>query len=162
MIKAIYLFFLLGSSVVHPLHVSVSEINYNGRNKSLEITLKVFIDDFENALSKRFDKEVKFGDNAEEKTFHPEIVKYINEQLNIKVSGEDAELEFLGKETDLEAVWLYFEAHNIEPFQEIAFRNTLFFELFDDQTNLIHLAYFDQKESVACRGNSAEQVINLE
>ena len=35
----------------HPIHTSVAEADYNGASGALEVSLRVFIDDFEAALS---------------------------------------------------------------------------------------------------------------
>src|SRR5882762_9160240 len=36
-----------GEGEAHPLHVSVSEINYSEKDKALQITSRIFIDDLE-------------------------------------------------------------------------------------------------------------------
>ena len=38
----------------HPFHVSTTEINHNTSDKTLEISCKVFTDDFESALTKQY------------------------------------------------------------------------------------------------------------
>ena len=37
----------------HPIFVSVTEIEYNAVNKTLEIGCKIFVDDFEKTLRKK-------------------------------------------------------------------------------------------------------------
>jgi hypothetical protein len=43
---------------VHPLHVSVTEINHNAADKTLEISCKLFTDDFEKVLSQNYKTKV--------------------------------------------------------------------------------------------------------
>ena len=38
----------------HPVHVSVIEVEHNAAEKSLEVTCKIFTDDFEKVLAKTF------------------------------------------------------------------------------------------------------------
>ena len=37
---------------IHPIHISTLEIEHNAADKNLEITCKIFWDDFETALTK--------------------------------------------------------------------------------------------------------------
>ncbi|MFM2339019.1 MAG: hypothetical protein RL115_2212, partial [Bacteroidota bacterium] len=44
--------------VLHPFHVSVIEVNHSSTDKSLEISCKIFTDDFERALIKNYKTKV--------------------------------------------------------------------------------------------------------
>ena len=44
---------ILELAKVHPFHVSVCEIYHNDKTNALEITLKIFIDDFELSIQNR-------------------------------------------------------------------------------------------------------------
>ena len=44
--------------IVHPFHVSVIEINHNAVDKTLEISCKIFTDDFEKILAKNYKAKV--------------------------------------------------------------------------------------------------------
>jgi hypothetical protein len=43
-----------GLPELHPFHVSVVEINYNATDKTLEISCKIFTDDFEKVLAQNY------------------------------------------------------------------------------------------------------------
>ncbi|HXL58320.1 MAG TPA: DUF6702 family protein, partial [Chitinophagaceae bacterium] len=38
--------------LIHPFFVSMTDINYNSKEKELEISVRIFTDDFENTLRK--------------------------------------------------------------------------------------------------------------
>ena len=40
------------TALIHPFFVSMTDINYNDNNKSLEISVRIFTDDLENTLRK--------------------------------------------------------------------------------------------------------------
>ena len=42
------------STRLHPFHVSVVEINHNATDKTLEISCKIFTDDFEKVLAQNY------------------------------------------------------------------------------------------------------------
>ena len=67
MIPLIALLFLIttgeknnNNNIIHPLHVTTTELNYESEQNSLEVTIKVFTDDFEQILSKKFHKKADF------------------------------------------------------------------------------------------------------
>lgn len=47
---------LMAGKPTHPFHVSVIEINHNAADKTLEISCKIFTDDFEKILAKNYQK----------------------------------------------------------------------------------------------------------
>ena len=47
-----------GKAAAHPFHVSVTEIEHNAADKTLEISCKIFTDDFETILAKNYNTKV--------------------------------------------------------------------------------------------------------
>ncbi len=154
--KLILLFLLLTSlfaftskptTSVHDFHTSLTEINYNPKTQSLEITIRVFTDDFERALTEiNGNKPVKI--KPTDLSTHPLILKYLRQHFTL-ISPEKKPLlyDFLGKEIELDATWLYIEIPNATNLRGYTMRNSIFTELFDDQTNLLNLIYPDKKKS---------------
>lgn len=131
--------FLLSFSF-HEFHVSKCLVNYSEEDQSLQISIHIFIDDFESALK---DKEVQLflGTEKEKPSGDQLVASYLSEKLKIKVDGVDKSFEYIGKEIseDLEALWCYFEIENTNPNQKIEIENTILMELFDDQKNIVSL-----------------------
>jgi hypothetical protein len=46
---------------LHPYYISVVEINHNATDKSLEISCKIFTNDFETTLEKNYKTKVETG-----------------------------------------------------------------------------------------------------
>ena len=42
--------FLLATSFLHPIHISITDVNFNQDRNALEIVTKVFLDDLENEI----------------------------------------------------------------------------------------------------------------
>src|SRR5688500_17746696 len=53
-----HLFAHPAKSRFHPLHISVTEINHNATDKTLEISCKMFTDDFEKVLAQNYKTKV--------------------------------------------------------------------------------------------------------
>ncbi len=124
---------------MHPFHVSVTEISYNGHNKHFEISVRIFTDDLENALEKyantRFDLIQSLNDSSVQKI----LESYMLSHFVVKQYGKPVPLNFLGSEPDEDVIWSYLESPPVENPASIWVRNTLLLDLFDDQVNLVHL-----------------------
>ena len=103
----------------HPIFVSVTEIEHNAVNKTLEISCKVFVDDFEKSLRKKYSTKIDLQD-AKLKTEMSRLVNdYIQKHLSISMDGKKASLQFLGFELQEEGVICYFEAKNIAKVESV-------------------------------------------
>ncbi|WP_411273907.1 DUF6702 family protein [Daejeonella sp.] len=140
-----YLFavLLLLHFIVHPFYISLTEVRYNPKEKSLEISQKIFRDDLENALTGQYKSKVNFLTPANKTDLEKKIKKYILENNDIYVNGEKLALNYLGYELQEEAIWFYLEALNV-PFPNTAdIRNSLLHKNFDTQQNVINF-YLDK------------------
>ena len=128
-----------GDEKKHPFHVSTTEISYNAKGKTLEITCRIFTDDFENALSQRFKSKIDLYAKNREKEMSGFIKNYIETNLKIVVDGKMVKPNFLGFENDHEATNVYLEVEKLSSFKTLAANNGILYDLFDDQMNILHV-----------------------
>jgi hypothetical protein len=131
--------FPLDNIPVHPLYVSITEMNHNSREKALEITIKLFADDFESALKSRHNAVVDLSNSKMHKQFEPWVQEYIRAHLQLKLNSRPVNLEFVGFEKDKEAIWCYAQVNEVTKVGRIEVRNTLLYEMFDTQINIMHI-----------------------
>lgn len=143
-------FFLLSAfkSGAHEFYLSVTEIEYNNEEQSLQIITMVFIDDFQNVLNERFDADIQLSQEAEEGAVTEHISKYLNQKLRLKIDGEELQLNYLGKEYDADQLVLYIEVENVAAFDEIEVTNEILTDLFDDQKNVVHVKVNNKTKSL--------------
>lgn len=147
--------------VFHPFYVGITEVYYNKNSKSLEITLKLFTDDFENALSKHSGRNILLNCDEAIQKYAPLLESYINEKLGIRLAGQKAQLIYLGSEVDDEAIWNYLEVKNIGGLSEIIIRNEIFFEIFENQMHLVHFNVAGKKKSYQLNRRKPEATYSL-
>ncbi len=125
------------STSFHDYHVSNCNIRYNSDTESVQISLHIFIDDFEDALRRKGIDELHILTVKESKDTDFYIEEYINDHFIIHLDGQRVVLDYLGKEGsgDYMAMWCYFEIYNIRQPISIEITNTILFEIFDDQKN---------------------------
>lgn len=133
--------------VLHPLHISVTYVDYNPKTSSFEITHKIFIDDFETALQLYDNESFQLGTEKELPDTDSYIKKYMAKQFEVKVNGEIISGEYLGREMDLESIWIYHEIKDVPNAEAIEVKNAVLLDLYDDQKNITHLKYKAQKQS---------------
>lgn len=132
----------------HPYHVSATEIEYEAKTKRLEISTKIFTDDFENILGKKYPQKIDLSNQHIRPKMNDLIDKYIKSHLVIKSDGKVLPLKLYGWEIDHEAVIVYTtaEAASFNP-KAIIIENSVLYDLFEDQINIVHFIYKGQRKS---------------
>jgi hypothetical protein len=135
----------------HPFYVSVTEINHNDADKNLEISCKIFTDDFETALYKSSGVKVDLFNPKDKQATDKIIAAYFKKHLLLKLDNKPVVLEFLGFERESEAVWSYLQVSNTLAPKKIDINNDLLYESFVEQIHLMH---------VSVRGNRKSNKLN--
>jgi hypothetical protein len=138
---------VLLSARPHPFHVSVIEINHNANDKTLEISCKIFTDDFEKILAKTYKTHVDLGNPPNHAAMDSLVKKYIFSHLGLKANGKTVNLSYVGFEPDHEAVYGYVEVDNIPALTKIDITNTIMYDQFDDQVNIMHVIVNGNRKS---------------
>lgn len=122
----------------HPFHVSTTEFFYNNSEKTLEISCKLFWDDFEECLRQNYAVKPDLSDPKKYATNDPWVKKYVESHLSIKLNNAAYAPTYLGYERKEEAVVIYMEIPKLNSVTSLAVKNTLFHELFKDQISIMH------------------------
>ncbi|WP_337042618.1 DUF6702 family protein [Emticicia sp. 17c] len=134
-------------TAAHAFHTSLTEIQYNAKEKSLEVTIRLFTDDLENALTKLNNgQKVMIGgknDNSD-----AVLNKYVQQHFAIITPQKQKKtLQYLGKELEGDATWIYVEIPEAQALKDHVLYNDFMQELFDDQTNLVNFFYGSNKKT---------------
>ncbi|GAB3537099.1 hypothetical protein GCM10027443_29190 [Pontibacter brevis] len=132
----------------HDYHASITDVKYNPQTQSLEVAVKVFMDDLENVLSRQAKTKVTYNSNSEEVRKY--IADYLHKTLSFEVEkGKPLKSKLLGSEDDVDVVWMYVEV----PVQkanlaQLYVKNAILTDLFTDQMNIVNVNYKGETESV--------------
>jgi hypothetical protein len=138
-LTSVFLLFVLALMSVHGTthryHTSLTQIDYNEKEKLAEITIQLFTHDLVPTLEREAKKKIDL-----EKT--PDVDKLILEYLNKKfvLKGSDDQekkLNWVGKELEVDVVFVFVETALPEGLSGIRLLNTIFFEDYPEQTNLV-------------------------
>ncbi|HEX5168068.1 MAG TPA: DUF6702 family protein [Cyclobacteriaceae bacterium] len=134
---------------VHPLHVSVTEIEYDEKEKELEIMMRIFFDDLENAIRvSRKTADLDLLAPPQELKTEKIIGEYLAGRLAVNLDGRQHPVHYLGQEVEGEAMICYLLVSNVKKWKTIEITNSTLQELHDDQSNIVHVIVGEKTKSM--------------
>lgn len=135
--------FAFTCAFAHTYHTSLTRMDYNAPEKTIEISVQLFIHDALPMLEKRLKKRVDIEKTAE---VDAELLKYLGETfVLLNKKGETQKLRWVGREFENDVIYVYLEVPFTDSFEGVRLQNTIFFESFAQQTNLV-IARFGEKK----------------
>ena len=134
---------------LHPMHVSVTEIQYNEKNKSFEIISRIFVDDLELSIRNRINNETldllkpKGGQTTDQL-----VSAYLREKFSIKLDGKAAKINYIAYEIEDAAMICYLEIEGVKKVKTVEVTNSVIQETHSDQSNLVHVTYMGPIKSL--------------
>ena len=132
----------------HPFYVSVTEINHNASEKTLEVSCKIFADDLEQVLEKNFQTSLDIVSGKDETSFNRLIPQYISKHLAIRVDGKPVALSYIGYEAEKESAWCYFQVDKIPSVKNLEVDNSILYDFVDSEINIMHVTVGGKRKSV--------------
>lgn len=131
----------------HPFHLSSTELNYNSKENTLELSCRVFTDDFEATLAKDFKIKADLSAESKHKIMDAYVKKYALANLGLKGNSKVLVLNYIGFEKDNEAIIIYLESEQIKGLKKLEMTNSILYDQFDDQSNIIHITNNGKRNS---------------
>jgi len=127
-------FYILLFVVTHKYYVSTTLIDFDLKSQTFEITLKVFYDDLEKDLELDsavvdYDKDYNYLNKI--------FKKYLSENFIIEIENQRIILEYLGYEKKRDQINFYMNLDNDLKNKSINIQNSVLFNSFPDQKNII-------------------------
>lgn len=145
--------------IKHAFHTSITQIEYNSKAKSYEVSIRIFTDDLETAIDAANHKKgtkIVNGDKNDAL-----LANYLNQHFSLVTpQNKKIALNYIGKENEELATWIYLEIAD-EPFAKgTKIQQNVMMELFDDQVNIVNFKKGELRKSFLFNKNN--QVKNWE
>ncbi|MEP6674876.1 MAG: DUF6702 family protein [Ferruginibacter sp.] len=155
MASILYKWFLLlllipsetGHSGTHPYFLSVTEIEHNAKDKTLEISCKLFTDDFEKTLQQNYKTAVDLINPKDKTATNKLITDYVQKHLSINVDGKNVAMIFIGYEKEEEGILSYWQVNNIAAVKKISITDNLLYDYKKEQMGIIHVTVGGTRKS---------------
>jgi hypothetical protein len=145
----------------HPVYVSVTEIEFNPADKSLEIICRVFTNDFEATLKKETPgSKIDLLASDQKKKMEQIVAAYLFKHLKIAVDGKWRQMEWVGYEQQEESIASYLQVTGVEGFKKITVKDDILYEYKKEQISLIHLTVKGKRKSTKL--NNPDSVASFE
>jgi hypothetical protein len=134
-------------------------MSYNVKDQSWEISLRLFQDDLEQSVSAAIGKKYRMipGDETSERLLDAYLRKHFRFHAGKQISTP---YRWLGTEQQQDAIWVYIEIPTTSDLAGSYLENSIFLEVFEDQTNLVQWAPAGQKKSYLFRKSQEIQQLS--
>lgn len=153
------LVFSISGFGVHKFYMAIYQVNYASEKRMLQITSRIFVDDLDKALEKKYGKKFFLGTDKETVESVELLKKYLGENFKLKVNGQSKNIIFLSKEMDGDVLVCYFNIKEIAKFNSLEIFNSILIDCFPEQQNIVHVTAYGSKKSFLYTENSTLQML---
>jgi hypothetical protein len=151
---------LFSSFSMHKFYVSVTQIDENVKKGRIEISSRIFIDDLEKALDKKYNKKLFLATSKELPEAKQLIQNYLADKMRVTINGKVQKLVFLGSEYEDDVLICYLKVDNSQKIATFEFFNAILTEIYSEQQNLVHTNINHNKKSFLL--TNSERLANIE
>ena len=145
----------------HEEYYSFTHIRYKESEKSLQITMKLFINDVEAAMKKNYDKNFELNSDREPENSDELVDQYLRTKFTVTVDGKIQNYQWIGKEYNKDMVYIYLDISDLEKFQSLQIQNTMIMDVYSIQENIVKITAFGQEKSMILTINSESGVVRF-
>lgn len=146
-------------AAAHKFHASLTEVDVNAKERTVEVGMRVFADDLEAALSKKNDRRIRLDVTPDVERY---VIAYLKDALVVTdAKGRRLELKWLGMEARVDEAWLYVSAPAPDGLDGGSIVATQFCELYDDQINTVNVQQGTARVTLTFRPGDAPSPMRL-
>ncbi len=156
------IFLLLISSWLHPVHVSLLNVDLNTNSGDISVAFKFFSDDFETIIFQRYGTQLDIKNQTDPGDKIQSINKYLNETFKLEINGTRIEgWKYDRTEMNQQAIWLFYNAGYNGKLKSVNVTYESMMDLFEDQTNLVIVAYDEVQNGYRLNNKNRNISINI-
>lgn len=156
-LKLLFVFFavfMLLSISGHKFYTAIFKIDFNENKKRIEVTTRIFVDDLNIAISKKYNRKMLLNSDKETEEDIAFLKKYLAEKMSLKVNGKQQTMRFLSKEVEENVLICYFNCDAITKIKSFEITNTVLTEIYEDQQNIVQLNINSKKQTLLLSADS--------
>ncbi|MBL7917307.1 MAG: hypothetical protein JNM96_02850 [Bacteroidia bacterium] len=132
---------LFAFTLKHPFYLGVTQIKHNSSNNNLEVSVKLFVNDLEDALKKINKKQIDLLNGKDSTYLNQVINQYLLSHLKLKANTKLLQQKYLGYEIEKDVIWIYAEYKSEKIIGTLQIENTLLYDYLAQQTNIMRFEY---------------------
>jgi hypothetical protein len=119
--------------------VSVIDIKHNAKDKTIEISTKIFVDDLEAILKKNNNKTFDLSNTTLKSETNAVVAKYLQSKLQLTINGKPQTIKYIGYEIQKESVWIYAEVEDVTTLKKLSINCSLLYDYQEKQMNIFNI-----------------------
>ena len=131
----------------HPFYISVTDIKHDSKTHNLNVSIKLFTNDIENALKKTTSKSIDLLNPKSKPEMEIELFNYIKQRFSVTINLKPTKLNFIGYEKEEDAIWIYLEIKKVIQPKTLKINTRLLYDFLPLQTNIVHVEINGIKKS---------------
>ncbi len=139
--------FFITSAFVHKFYVSIYHVDYQSQKKRLEITARIFNDDLNFAIEKKYHQKTNLGLANQSPTDIDFLKQYITEHFLVWVNNKPQKIIFVTSEMESNVLVCYLKCIDIQNIKSLKIKNTALFEVNDSQQNILQVNINGKKQN---------------
>lgn len=148
MFSSIIIRLVLFSLFLHPVHVSITNMEYKKERQEFEISMRIFKDDLQMVINHNYEANINLTDVTGTLEDVSLLDRYINDSFYIKNANESYKLQLNSHEITGEAVLLSYSCRVPDALSSLEIRNTILMDFYHDQTNLVIFSYTGREKGL--------------
>ena len=156
-----FVYLLFVQSTIHPYYVSTLEIDYRPDRMALQITMRVFTDDWQLMLNTHYDKTLRLDPDTDTEKVLTHSADYFQQYLELNLNGTDVTPRVLGKEYQDDQLVLYLEIAGVAELQTIAVSNRILFAELEGQQNIVRIKTPTKRKSYLQSQGKARDIFRV-
>jgi hypothetical protein len=132
-------------------------VNFNEEKAAFEIIGRYFIDDMQEVLQMRYDKQLSLDPEQLSPNVDFYLERYFAQKFDLRLNAQKQNLNYVGKTFKGDQIVILLQSEAIYDLngKPLEIENKVLMELFEEQKNLVHLRMSNLKKSaVLISGNS--------
>ncbi|MFZ4106411.1 DUF6702 family protein [Flavobacterium sp.] len=149
----------LSSMGIHKFYMAIYQIDYVPQKKRIQITSRIFVDDLNAAIEKKFHVKTNLGNGQETAQDEVNMKKYLAEKFSLKVNGIVKPMTFLSKEVEANVLICYFRIPDVSKITHLEIENSALTEWNTEQQNIIQANIKGEKQSLMLTSEDFKRVL---
>ena len=145
----------------HKYYLSLTQIEYNKDQKSLEVIINVFMDDIELAINKEYAIDLNLTTKDELKDADVYFHNYLTKNLTFTIDNDIVTHNYIGKEYEGDLVYFYLEIAVKENPKSLEVFNTILLTYFEQQQNIVKFKNDSKRQSKILSKNTNKALLNF-
>ena len=152
---------LFVQATIHPYYVSTLDIDYRPEREALQITMRVFTDDWQLMLNTHYDKSLRLDPDTDEEQMVIHSTDYLLQYLELNLNDTYVNPSVLGREYHDDQLVLYLEVMGVVELQTLAVSNRILFAELEGQQNIVRIKTPTKRKSFLQSQGRARDVFRV-